>query len=415
MAVKVYHEIGNLQSGHGTTGPDNTILIAHSQGGLVIREINYQNATQPSYDDLALRRSGPSITFGTPHQGARILNSIDPNGQNMADEFLNEACRKLGTAEVNNILKEFFFAPFISSAIVDTFTIKVCSSLVSTGINFMFKDMLIPATAQYKVGAQKISDLNSFNHTVPFLLFYGEEEAPVFWRTMGSYVYEYPKATLVDPFGMDDDSDGVDNFVKLRNRYLSLAIRSRLQSLEYERQEAYFHRRAVTIGALHPSLHFFYMGQMEMAYLNKLKEQEYQKSYTEAKNFVESANSRWERIIGARYGSNTILSGFYCLCMEKSSPFIPSSITLVNDPLHCTSTPGEENCTAVPRILLSFSSKPNDGVVLSESAGTLNGAVNSVKMERTNHQQMRNCTETKIGLNAAFDGAYGTAFYIEKK
>jgi hypothetical protein len=36
-------------------------------------------------------------------------------------------------------------------------------------------------------------------------------------------------------------------------------------------------------------------------------------------------------------------------------------------------------------------------------------------MERTNHQQMRNCTETKIGLNAAFDGAYGTAFYIEKK
>ena len=60
-------------------------------------------------------------------------------------------------------------------------------------------------------------------------------------------------------------------------------------------------------------------------------------------------------------------------------------------------------------------SKPNDGVVLSESAGMLNGAVYSVKMFNTNHQQMRNCEETKIGLNKAFNGIYGDAFKIATK
>ena len=418
MASRVNDQVSSYQSNNGTSGPDNTILIAHSQGGLVIRELNYRNATQTGASDLHTRRTGSSITFGTPHQGARILNNIDPNGPKMAEVFINEACKKLGNAEVLNAVKDFWPAIFISTDYLKSITNSACDALIPTSINLMFKDMMIPATAEYRVGASKINELNNFNQTVPFLLFYGEEESPIFWRTMASFTFEYPLATLVDPFGLDDDQQGVVKFNDLRNRYLT-------RQNEASDRAKHFHRK-----------YLFYLsawyipGNYIIAYnsnKNKQKWMSIENSNKDARQFVENANERWERIIGART-STRVQDGYICMCYKEVSnepmnSFEELLIRLNQMQLSITYMPTAEGncskpgftCTVIPRYHMPNHVKPNDGVVLSESAGTLNGAVNSIMMERTNHQQMRNCTETKIGLNDAFNGEHGPEFYIQPK
>ncbi|MEZ4980813.1 MAG: hypothetical protein R2769_04345 [Saprospiraceae bacterium] len=42
------------------------------------------------------RMFGGIVTYGTPHQGARILNNTEPNGPDMAGKFAIDACEELG-------------------------------------------------------------------------------------------------------------------------------------------------------------------------------------------------------------------------------------------------------------------------------------------------------------------------------
>lgn len=49
--------------------------------------------------------------------------------------------------------------------------------------------------------------------------------------------------------------------------------------------------------------------------------------------------------------------------------------------------------------------KESDGAVLKESQEAFPGVMETMRLEKMNHFQVRNSSETAIGLNALFDGS----------
>jgi len=56
---------------------------------------------------------------------------------------------------------------------------------------------------------------------------------------------------------------------------------------------------------------------------------------------------------------------------------------------------------------LGVSWHESDGAVLRESQEAFPGVMSTMRLERMNHFQVRNSSETAIGLNALFNGEVG--------
>ncbi len=73
--------------------------------------------------------------------------------------------------------------------------------------------------------------------------------------------------------------------------------------------------------------------------------------------------------------------------------------------------------TVIPAYKITYSYKDNDGVVLAESAAKWinvdpNYSHKLVALPKTNHDQMKNSTITKLELIKLYDGKHGPFFYI---
>jgi hypothetical protein len=79
----------------------------------------------------------------------------------------------------------------------------------------------------------------------------------------------------------------------------------------------------------------------------------------------------------------------------------------VREPSHA-----QEDCQVRARYVLRTFLYESDGMVLAHSAGTVPGGVLSVRLPKTNHQQMRNCTETKEKLRLLYNGQLSNAGFF---
>ncbi len=66
------------------------------------------------------------------------------------------------------------------------------------------------------------------------------------------------------------------------------------------------------------------------------------------------------------------------------------------------SAPFYTSCYIVPQYEVQW--KESDGTVLRESQGAFPGVGQAMRLEKMNHFQVRNSSETARGLNALFDG-----------
>ena len=124
-----------------------------------------------------------------------------------------------------------------------------------------------------------------------------------------------------------------------------------------------------------------------------------------AARWYRDANDSYKQLVGARV-MQVNAEGYWCRCRDEynAPTWYP-----VNDPADCF---GDGDCLTFPIYEYQLVEKPSDGVVLAESAGILNGAVASVLMPSTNHQQMRNSSVTKSVLNRVMNGQIpGGAFF----
>ncbi len=124
------------------------------------------------------------------------------------------------------------------------------------------------------------------------------------------------------------------------------------------------------------------------------------------------ADENWQAIIGALdVETITVNEEYSCQCNTPEGDTYDYPIT---DPDNCP-----DNCELLagdPVNITIQVTKPNDGVVLKESASYMTGATaDPVKLENSSHMQMRNDEELKKKLTNLYNGSYGDFFFTESR
>lgn len=433
-------------------------VIAHSQGGIVGRNWLRQMDLRPTlYDKYAYG----IVTFGTPHAGAEVLNNCRPNlGRDRVPAFMSEACQSLGGAIVIPKLNSKFLTSLIPSSYVQSMIASGCDALANSIIPIVMDNYYKATTKDFYVGAPflngevvngvAVQGLNQYQANVPVVQFYGVEEQPIMWRFMSSTMdigevqKNSPNAEI--EFGYTDDN-------QLPNKVNAL-INDFNANFEYElEREREFRKKAKKAGWSTPlgggisvALYFIWTRKADVAKENK-------DAYGRAKTWLTNANDYYlTDLIGARVSQSTLecrVRGlYYCRSQQYNPlgsgvPATPIEIRWVNystsggcrnyvtqpisDGNYHYSSPWSSNtvgaCSGqVTEVISSWTNtytyKENDGVVLAESA-KFPVPVNSNQsrmieiMDNTNHDQMKNCIETKRALLKLYDGRLGRFFETE--
>jgi hypothetical protein len=363
---------------NGITDKSINFIIAHSQGGIVSK------ATDKMYDDLNMessRRFGGIVTFGSPHGGAQILNNKD-----QFTPFTDEACNALIAGPLEdgvqgNPAVDFF----IPNEKFESIRNKLCNILANDITPIAFKDQFQEITEDYKVGAAALAELNGHNSSVPRVALYGVENEPVLYRTVYNLKIKSPNE--FPHFMAHDDQSAVDKFNNLLNKY-------RGQYEIYKSRVEYLESQGFPCSPLQWICCSPMCSIWDTEYWQKKAKRD---AWHDGVIWLTNSNNKYKTIIGAI--ESEWVDTYQCNCngysFPTSQPSCPSGCSLSN-------TGGYYKLT----------NKPNDGVVLAESAMDYPGAIVG-KMDGSNHQQMRNDPNTKINLLKLFGGDYGNYFTTE--
>ncbi|MEO1412527.1 MAG: hypothetical protein AAFW73_21735, partial [Bacteroidota bacterium] len=196
---------------NGIEDPNLNFVICHSQGGLASK------AADKYYLDLGIpyeeRRFGGIVTFGTPHQGARILNSV-PDIQ----AFLGESCVALKAGPQAELFQGNWLLdvltnigdPFQGPSAFEAGLDQLCAFIGTDVIPAVgFSGQLTPITEDFMEGSPVVDELNNYGATIPRVAFYGVEDDPVMWRTL-KYFTPGNSANDFATFDANYDEDGVE-------------------------------------------------------------------------------------------------------------------------------------------------------------------------------------------------------------
>ena len=181
---------------------DINFIIAHSQGGLVSRAAYKRYADLNALDQ---RSFGGIVTFGTPHQGAQILNNVPD-----FIDFIDNSCNELSAGPAAEAWNGTWILSFFPTDGMIGAVESICYNFSNRIVPFMMADYLTPITDDYNVGSAYLEELNEFDEemedieeqNIPRVAFYGIEEAPVVWRTVYSIIND---VNAEPTFSADDD------------------------------------------------------------------------------------------------------------------------------------------------------------------------------------------------------------------
>jgi len=359
--------------------PKRAILIGHSQGGLVMRQLmNFDMVQYPNHITKVNGEMnyGGIVTVASSLQGAKILD-------NRGDIFAlaNDGCKKLVVgptiALLNNVSVDLNLGTVASwfvkeediknairgmlGNILGNIVPTVCDAATNDIMPMFFKHYYAGITEDYKIGASTINTLNNdvskFQYNdFPKVVFYAvEPQENIFWRTLNWMLYNPngnngPNAPNIDYFGANDDWFLYDNRIKnMIAHYQAKKEYHRIMSdfwwsiLDKTKNK---NKKSVLTAAIYA----------EYASIG----------YGQGLEWFNNINETWKTIIGARVqNGNTITY------------------------------------------------KDNDGIVLAESAANLPGSNKKVvRIEGSSHMQIRNDGNIKRELNYLFNGDTHPWFYV---
>lgn len=371
------------------------IAIAHSQGGLVGRNIRYMTETDSRYNESF----GALATFGTPHLGALIANSSVTGGP--TQRWLTDGCQALSSAELNTIIgSSWWLSTFISASLIQDITGQACRGLRKSVFPLLLSNIRRPVANDYRIGAAELALLDSFARvdSMPLVAFVGVEKEPVLWRMVHS-MSTTTDTTLSgsilaqNPFGLNND-DG-----------LAIHINHKISSYDAKRRAAARKARTNSNWLLLTSV--WNGGAFLYLYDQKINAQRSAEIYKNAGIWLENANPTWKRLIGARTDS-TYVGGYLCQCDFGLGNNL--YLQQISHPSQCPSP-----CNLSPILHQVTIDEPNDGLVTVSSQRSYPGYLADWQfMTETNHMQERNCAETRDRLRELFDGDYGKQFTLGK-
>lgn len=245
--------------------------------------------------------------------------------------------------------------------------------------------------------------------------FHGVEEEPVMWRLLGSMltkVYTYPA------FQSDHDQHFVDQIADMKVNYYSKYMTYKGHADFHKKHMDNYCSPALPLLGLLTAVPCLYHTVKYSKHLNT--QQAYRKGY----DILNEANEKWKAIIGARKTKSMITGKqVLCHCSDKCNGGTDFEFNTPNT-VECLEKDLNSACfSCTPRVYsiveTIVTQKANDGVVLAESATMLPGAVvnpglsfRDYQLEKTNHQQLRNCSKTAEKLNRLFNTDDYSSFFI---
>lgn len=405
-AKDVRDQMSNLNYAQlGIPDPGNNIAIGHSQGGLVIRAIEY-NDTQ-----LGKKRYfGGMVTFGSPHRGAAILTNglpVSQGGRGQLSDFIDDFCVAIsdGPLQEKLQLSDQFMFKLVRLLKLDDQALslrdEICHVLADSILpHYILKDFTANITQDYmahdefyKKPNYLLNVLNTYQPQIPSVAFYGVEEEPVFWRQLGSIthkVHKYPA------FQADPDQNFVDDYALLLANYNARYLIYKKQAEDFETYTDLSSNPGYFFSLLKSQFGFLISGQ----YITEgMRARRVSNAYKSGAQFLFNANDRWKGIIGARKTSIKQI-GYICDCDHITGGYTTTSY--VQNQEDCaagfnSTSSGIVHCEVYPNVTLHVDEFENDGVVLASSARQLPGGIVNpgipeivYRLQSTNHQQIRN-------------------------
>jgi len=381
----------------------NNFIIAHSQGGVVLRSLlKYDTYDSPNLSGQT-RGYGGFVTVASPLQGAMILNN-----QEKILEMAEEGCNKLFRAKTNNVFAKTLFW-LLGKDLVGI----SCEALSFNALPYFFKDEFAPITDDYHVGSLWIDKLNTScnNQTyidMPKVAFYGiEPNTNIFWRTL-NWFNKSPN----DPVYWEANDDFGFFLNTIMPVFLDYNLNLILSQIRKKNVQNYM---KWLWGYGFPGI---------VTYNSLLFECDEKISAWQAGvDWFISANDKWETIIGSKQIVLDYTETLY-LCFSES--WFPPVLTL---PIPNYCPPGYSYTNpqfSGTQYHYKTIHKESDGVVLAESAYDLPHATHDPVKHRgientdgtytgSSHMQIRNDKALKDNLHLLFEGEYGMYFKTDEK
>jgi len=351
--------------------PARAIIIAHSQGGLVTRELMHLDLVQPGTSGTG----HSTLTFGMNYggvvmvasslQGAQILNNRD-----YILAWAKDGCDKLLDGPKDQLAGSILPVATIKSIIskkLQPVMETVCDVAANDILPMFFNTFYQGITNSYTVGASYIDTLNKDTlnpqyKAFPKMAFYAiEPQENIFWRTM--------RWMITEPNNVDSAFAANDDWHLLDSTILPLIAKYQVKAATHLAE----HNRLRTLCNI-PIVGMFYARKWSnegVAY----------NAWNRGLEWFNQANYNWKVIIGAATKNG-------------------STITYKTE---------------------------NDGVVLAESASKLPKAThapveiypnkNSTRdvNKGSSHMQVRNDEGIREHLKKLFDGGYQWWFRVEER
>jgi hypothetical protein len=430
-------------------------IIAHSQGGIVGREwLRNMDKDSLWFNNLA----HGLVTFGTPHDGAKILNNCHPKLGNRAPLFMNEACKALGRAQITPMLNgNFITRILVSKNFEDKIISSTCNTISKTVIPLALDNYYKATTADYYVGAPFLKGyyvnnkyeegLSEYTSKVPVVQFYGIEEQPIMWKFLSSTAsIGHDDLDFNQRYFAYDKDDQVEKEVIKYIIELEAKILAEDQRIEYHKKRL----KASTIPLVGPYIASDASSMLKAAQENKA-------AYLGAKNWLYIANDLYlYGLVGVSASQKvkhcSVTDYLQCRSHDYNPPtstippvgvevIIKNQSPTING--NCGYTSGNVSnlyrsfefldsrgikrtgaCEANRVVFETFKvikqQTPNDGVVLASSAAHQIKVDNSqthfiIEMPKTNHEQMKNSIETMKALNKLYDGKFSDTFLVDPR
>jgi len=380
----------------------NTMVIAHSQGGIVAR-----NMIKLMENDPLEHRVGGIVTFCTSHDGAQILNNAK-NGN--STYFAQWACNLLLDGPIRErisnlpgLVKLFLNENDLTTQIKEVLCDKLTTTLAEKMINKWAGEA---QTDFYKVGSPDLKELKEYelkseNTYNPYrVAFYSEEtdEGDLIWRTL-NYVMNLP--TDKNNFGANQDvgegtlKEIIDN---LRTWYQDNA--------NSDANAAYSKCMKEKLGWPYSLRHILCVD----VYNSTIDKN---RAFARAEQFFLSANERWKWLIGANFYEGCVVRGSQEDVDQLGNPNTTDFELIypeINDLNACDDKAAEVAqwpyiLNAEGSISAELKTQPSDGIVTVQSAQAMPAQTfPTQKLVGSSHMQVRNDKNTKWSLLNMFEG-----------
>lgn len=405
-ASKVEDRISDIQNSNqfSQNDIDNTMLICHSQGGIVARTMNFRAESLPH-----LRLYNGLVFFTSPLNGAEILQSAkDGLGTDLAAWSSDLLLRPLIKKTIDNV-NWIFPWEFVNRTITDKLT-NILSNTVISASNFIINDLANQKqTNSFLPNSQNLAVLKDYEtdpnrefktHRVAFA---SEEpdDGDLIWCTLNYFVnvppgFDYFQANA--DIGPGTWKDNIDDIQEEYDNQRGIMYQKQLGQYCHT-WWGYLHHWP-TCDEFHKTEHLF----------------------IRANEFFEGANDKWRIIIGATkpeirnqckvtlysedyYIANTCEQDFYFPEITNQNVCGQKALELFDSP------PSDYSC---PDMLSGYSSdivpytvmveSPSDGVVTLESQAAINDKTLPTQfLFNSSHMQIRNDENLKNSLKRLFN------------